>query len=43
VSPLDPFSFAAVPLVLLVAAALASFLSASRVAAIHPVDALKAE
>jgi predicted permease len=43
VSPLDPFSFAAVPLILLVAAALASFLPASRVAAIHPVDALKAE
>ncbi|MGA7316178.1 MAG: ABC transporter permease [Silvibacterium sp.] len=43
VSPLDPFSFAAVPLILLAAAALASFLPASRVAAINPVDALKAE
>lgn len=43
VSPLDPFSFAAVPLILLVAAALASFLPASRVAAVHPLDALKAE
>jgi ABC-type antimicrobial peptide transport system permease subunit len=43
VSPLDPFSFAAVPLILLAAAALASFLPASRVAAINPVDALKVE
>lgn len=43
VNPLDPFSFAGVPLILLVAAALASLLPASRVAAIHPVDALKAE
>ncbi len=43
VSPLDPVSFAAVPLVLAVAAALASFLPASRVTAINPVDALKEE
>jgi ABC-type lipoprotein release transport system permease subunit len=43
VSPLDPISFAAVPLTLAVAAALASFLPASRVAAINPVDALKDE
>ena len=43
VSPLDPFSFAAVPLILVAAATLASFLPASRVAAINPVDALKAE
>ncbi len=43
VSPLDPFSFAAMPLILLAAAALASFLPASRVAAINPVDALKAD
>lgn len=43
VSPLDPLSFAAVPLILAVAAAFASFLSARRVAAINPVDALKAE
>ena len=43
VSPLDPFSFATVPLILLAAAALASFLPASRVAAINPVDALKTE
>jgi predicted permease len=43
VSPLDPFSFAAMPLILLAAAAMASFLPASRVAAISPVEALKAE
>lgn len=43
VSPLDPVSFAAVPLILAVAAALASFLPASRVAAVNPVDALKEE
>ncbi len=41
VSPLDPVSFAAVPLILAVAAALASFLPASHVAAVNPVDALK--
>jgi predicted permease len=43
VSPLDPVSFAAVPLILGVAAALASFLPASRVVAVNPVDALKEE
>lgn len=43
VSPLDPLSFAVVPLVLVAAAALASYLPASRVSAINPVDALKAE
>ncbi|MBV9265486.1 MAG: ABC transporter permease [Acidobacteriaceae bacterium] len=43
VSPFDPWSFTAVPLILLAAAALASFLPASRVTAINPVAALKAE
>jgi predicted permease len=43
VSPIDPLSFAAIPLILAVAAAVASFLPASRVAAVNPVDALKAE
>ncbi len=43
VSPLDPVSFVVVPLILTVAAALASFLPACRVAAINPADALKAE
>jgi ABC-type antimicrobial peptide transport system permease subunit len=43
VSPLDPLSFAVVPLILAMAAALASFLPASRVTAVNPVDALKEE
>jgi len=43
IRPLDPVTFAAVPLVLLVAAALASYLPAARAAAINPVDALKVE
>ena len=43
VSPLDPLSFAAVPFILAAAAALASFLPASRAAAVNPVDALKAD
>ena len=43
VSPLDPLTFAAVPLVLALAAAIAAFLPACRVAAISPVDALKEE
>ena len=41
VSPLDPVSFAAVPLILAVAAGLASFLPASRIAGIHPAEALR--
>ncbi len=43
ISPLDPLSFALMPLILAAAAALASFLPASRVASINPVDALRAE
>lgn len=43
VHPLDPITFAAVPLVLAVAAAVASYLPAARAAAVNPVDALKAE
>jgi predicted permease len=43
VSPLDPVSFAVVPLILLLAAAVASFLPASRATRIDPVEALKAE
>ena len=42
-SPLDPVSFATVPLVLLFAAAMASYLPARRASAVDPVDALKAE
>jgi predicted permease len=43
ISPLDPVSFAVMPLILVAAAVLASFLPASRVASINPVDALRAE
>jgi predicted permease len=43
VDPLDPFTFAVVPLVLLAAAFVASYLPARRAAAIAPVEALKAE
>jgi putative ABC transport system permease protein len=43
VDPLDPVTFAAVPLVLLTAAVVASYLPARRAAAIAPVEALKAE
>jgi predicted permease len=43
VSPLDPLSFAVVPLILVLAATLASFLPASRATAVNPVEALKAE
>jgi predicted permease len=43
VSPLDPLSFGVVPLILVLAAALASFLPASHAAAVNPVDALRAE
>jgi predicted permease len=43
IRPLDPVSFAAVPLVLVVAAVLASYLPTARAASVNPVDALKAE
>ncbi len=43
VSPLDPLTFAAVPIALALAAAVASFLPASRAAAVNPADALRAE
>jgi ABC-type antimicrobial peptide transport system permease subunit len=43
VSPLDPITFAAVPVALVTAAALASYLPARRTAAINPVEALRAE
>jgi ABC-type lipoprotein release transport system permease subunit len=43
VDPLDPVTFAAVPLVLFAAALVASYLPARRAAAIAPVEALKAE
>jgi predicted permease len=43
ISPLDPLTFVAVPLILATAAALASYLPARRAAGIDPVGALRAE
>ena len=43
ISPLDPLTFAAVPVVLVAAAALASYLPARRTAAVDPVEALRTE
>ncbi len=42
VSPLDPLTFVSVAVILTIAAALASYLPASRAAAVNPVEALKA-
>ena len=43
VSPLDPFTFVTIPVILVSAAVLASYLPARRAAAIDPVVALRAE
>jgi predicted permease len=43
ISPLDPVTYAVVPVVLISAAALASYLPARRAAMVDPVDTLRAE
>jgi predicted permease len=43
VSPMDPLTFVAIPLVLAVAAAVASYLPALRASGVNPVEALRAE
>jgi predicted permease len=43
ISPLDPLTFVAVPVILATAAALASYLPARRAAGVDPMEALRAE
>jgi predicted permease len=43
VSPVDPFTYAVVPLILVAATVLASYLPARRAAAVDPVEMLRAE
>jgi predicted permease len=43
ISPLDPVTYAVVPIVLTIATVLASYLPARRVASVDPVEALRAE
>lgn len=43
IRPLDPVTFAAVPLVLVAAAMLASYMPTARAASVNPVDALKVD
>jgi predicted permease len=43
IRPLDPATFVVVPLVLVAAAVVASYLPSARAASVNPVDALKAE
>ena len=43
VSPLDPFTYAAAPLILAPAAALASYIPALHAAAVDPAETLKAK
>jgi len=43
ISPTDPLTFAAVPIVLVTAAVVASYLPARRASAVDPVEALRSE
>jgi ABC-type antimicrobial peptide transport system permease subunit len=43
ISPLDPLTYVMVPLILVMAAAVASYLPARRAAMVDPVEALRAE
>jgi len=43
ISPLDPFTYIVIPLVVIASAALASYLPARRAASIDPVEALRAD
>jgi ABC-type lipoprotein release transport system permease subunit len=43
ISPLDPITFAVVPIVLAAAAVLASYLPARRAVSVDPVETLRAE
>ena len=43
ISPVDPLTYTAVPLVLVVATVLATYLAARRAAAVDPVETLRAE
>ena len=43
VSPVDPVTYAGIPLVLAVCAVVASYLPAPRAAAVEPAEALRAE
>ena len=43
ISPLDPLTYLAIPLILVFSAMLASYLPARRAAAVNPVEALRAE
>ena len=43
VTPLDPLTYAAVPVVLVIATVLASYLPARQIASVDPVEALRSE
>jgi ABC-type lipoprotein release transport system permease subunit len=43
ISPLDPFTYSAIPLILVFSAMLASYMPARRAAAVNPAEALRAE